>query len=417
MRKTINSWGNTSKKIITEKNTLENGEVYLTVGNQNSYGDASVPLNNYTYKNISKITNPKHFDTSKTLEDYMLQANTLLLGLPGKSNVTIGGAIASDVHGKDGLWGGSFINNIKEMNIILSNNQKVTCSRTKNSELFYTTAGGFGLTGSIISVELFKTIPQLPSTFTSKIIKGKSISNLLKNFTNNENEYSVAWIDLLSKSKKWVLDISKPLKNKSKKEENLIEEYSDLNFSFGFIGNNKLNLMKAINAIYFISKNQNKDIINSRKKVFYPLNFVTNTKNISSKREIVQVQFSIPIKNEFYLNEILELLIFNQTPLLCSLKRMGANETDLNLSFIQNGWVVAVDFPSRNFDNLAIRKFYKRLIELEGRIYLAKDSTLDENEFKSMYPEFHKWQKIVKKLDPNKIFQSELSDRLGLKNW
>ena len=114
---------------------------------------------------------------------------------------------------------------------------------------------------------------------------------------------------------------------------------------------------------------------------------------------------------------ILHKLINKQHPILCSVKRLSRNASDLNLSFVQDGWTFAVDFPFDNFSYKEIRKFYKSLIENEGKIYLAKDSTLIEEEFKNMYQNFPKWKEIVKEIDPKKKFQSNLSIRLGLKNW
>ena len=111
------------------------------------------------------------------------------------------------------------------------------------------------------------------------------------------------------------------------------------------------------------------------------------------------------------------MLIFNQNPILCSLKKLSENTNYQNLSFTQDGWTVAVDFSAKYFDHNSIRIFYKKLIEMGGKIYLAKDSTLKESEFKAMYSSFYQWREVVKKIDPNNLFQSELSYRLGLKKW
>ena len=141
------------------------------------------------------------------------------------------------------------------------------------------------------------------------------------------------------------------------------------------------------------------------------------TKNISKNRKIIQIQFSIPDKNKHSLDYLLNILINKQTPLLCSVKRLGIKKNESNLSFIQDGWTAAIDFPAFSFNHKEIRIFYKKLTELEGKVYLAKDSTLNKDEFMNMYPDYHSWSKIVRKIDPNNIFQSELSKRLGLKQW
>ena len=175
--------------------------------------------------------------------------------------------------------------------------------------------------------------------------------------------------------------------------------------------------MATVNYIYYFMKS-NKDLsFKSYDKVLFPLSAISDTRNLAKNRKIIQIQFSIPKEKEDKIEIILQKLIHKQHPILCSVKRLSKNESDLNLSFVQDGWTFAVDFPFYEFSNEEIRKFYKYLIENNGKIYLAKDSTLLEEEFKDMYQNFWTWQEIVKDLDPKKLFQSKLSKRLGLKNW
>ena len=175
--------------------------------------------------------------------------------------------------------------------------------------------------------------------------------------------------------------------------------------------------MKMINKIYFL-KNQfsNKNIVSSE-DMHYPLGAFSDTRNIAKNRKIIQIQFSIPHENRSNLEELINLLIYKQTPVLCSIKRLGKNNLLNNLSFYQNGWTLAVDFSLDTFDFQAINTFISKLIELEGKIYLAKDSILSESQFKKMYTNFQSFQKTLKKIDPDNIYQSEMSKRLGIKNW
>ena len=415
MKKNITSWGNINNKNIEFLDNVEKG--CLTFGNNNSYGDASIPLSNSSLKLDKNIKNKRFSNNFTTIEDYMFNRKKLLYGIPGKPNVTLGGAVAADVHGKDCGWAGSFIKNVKTINIRTAKNENILCSRNLNSEIFYSTIGGYGLTGSIVGVELFDNQEKFTDNFVTEIKNGHGIDNLLNNMTNNRNEYSVAWIDLLDCKNKWILETSKPcsVRKHNNQSENI--KNNELNFSFPFIGSNKFKIMNFINNMYYFSKKRNQSIIKNRRDVFYPLGFFSNTKNVSKSRKIIQVQFSLPEKNKTHMDKLLKTLINKQKPILCSLKKLSNNEVDYNFSFIQKGWTVAVDFPYFEFDNISIRKFYKDLIDLEGKIYLAKDSTLNENEFKSMYPNYKKWQKIVLSIDPDNIYQSEMSYRLGIKNW
>ncbi len=411
--KLISSWGNTSNKYIELSNTLKSPT--LTIGNNNSYGDVSIPLGNNSYV-PSPSTKSNYINPFSSIENLMYNNNITFFGVPGKSNVTIGGAIASDVHGKDGSWGGSFIKNIKSLKLVLANGDSIKCSREKNSEIFLTTVGGYGLTGSITGVELNSNLTRFSEKYNNYLKKGSGFESLFNNFTNENNEYSVGWIDLLNKERNWVFETSTPEKETVKNK--VIQSKNDFEpaLSLPFIGRNALQSMSYVNKIYYkIAKEGNS--VKDRKKVLYPLSFVSNTKNISKKRKIIQIQFSLPKKNEKHIDNLIDVLIYKQVPLLCSLKKLGNNETKLNLSFIQEGWTIAVDFSYINFNFESIRIFYKKLIELEGKIYLAKDSCLKSEEFREMYPNFASWSKIIRTIDPDNMFQSQMSKRLELKNW
>ena len=175
--------------------------------------------------------------------------------------------------------------------------------------------------------------------------------------------------------------------------------------------------MSFVNKAYYFKNKLFQNNIVDIQKALYPLGLLTDTRNVSKNRKIIQVQFSIPNNEQSNLEELINLLIYNQFPILCSIKKLNNSKYYNNLSFHQNGWTVAVDFPYENFDNKSIRYFYRKLIEHQGKIYLAKDSTLNVDEFREMYPKFKEWEKVLKKLDPNNIYQSELSSRLGLKKW
>tara|TARA_B100000902_G_scaffold399611_1_gene471348 strand:+ start:2844 stop:4082 length:1239 start_codon:yes stop_codon:yes gene_type:complete len=411
--KLINSWGNTSNKYIKLSNSLKSPT--LTIGNNNSYGDVSMPLGSNSYL-PSPSPKSNYLNPFSSIEDLMYKNTITFFGVPGKSNVTIGGAIASDVHGKDCSWGGSFIKNIKSLNLVLANGDSINCSREKNSEIFFTTIGGYGLTGSITGVELNNNLIRLTEKYCSNLKKGSGFESLLNNFTNEKNEYSVAWVDLLNKERNWVFETSAPKKEESKSKVIQTKDAFEPGLSLPFIGRNVLQSMSYVNKIYYKLAKEG-SAVKDRGKVLYPLSFVSNTKNISKKRKIIQIQFSLPKKNEKHIDDLIDVLIYKQVPLLCSLKKLSNNETELNLSFIQEGWTIAVDFSYINFNFESIRFFYKKLISLEGKIYLAKDSSLKSEEFREMYQNFHSWSKIIKKIDPNNMFQSQMSKRLELKNW
>ena len=177
-------WGELfNKKISMVESILDLEEPTVAIGNQNSYGDVILPYSNYGIEIPDSKNEDDSFITSKeTIENFIHRTNTLLYGVPGKGNVTIGGAIASDVHGKDNLWGGSFSKNINQITITLPSNEIITASETFNSDVFFATLGGYGLTGIITSASLKTNEIKYSSNFLTNYITGSGIENLISSF-------------------------------------------------------------------------------------------------------------------------------------------------------------------------------------------------------------------------------------------
>ena len=417
MIKKISSWGNLQNKKVKIIEDFGLNKGILSVGNNNSYGDAAIPMNPIVFDRRAKNLDTNFYDSKLLVDEYMIQTENILFGVPGRESVTLGGAVASDVHGKDGSWGSSFSRNIKSLHMLLPSGEEVVCSDSINQDLFFSTIGGFGLTGSILGVEFNKSDIPFFTHCVSNTVVGENINNLFKQFTNTKFNYQVAWVNLLSKDKKWVFTNSSVYSviNKNEIKSNIINE--EFNFSVPLVGLNYFKTLSLINNLYYLVNSKNNQNIHTRQETFYPLGKFSNTKNIATKRKIIQVQFSVPIEFESHVEQLLNLLINNQHPLLCSIKFLDNSEELYGLSFVQKGWAIAVDFPAKNFNYVSIRNFYSRLIEIGGKVYLAKDSTLNKNEFSKMFDNLETWRDVVKKIDPKNLFQSELSKRLGIKNW
>jgi decaprenylphospho-beta-D-ribofuranose 2-oxidase len=414
----VSSWGNNFQKNLEIVNKLNKKQQLLSFGNNNSYGDASIPQGEYQFDYKIDYEDSKFIDPKMTISSYMYKYKNTLTSIPGKSDVTLGGAVASDVHGKDSFYNGSFIRNVKSLKIFTSEGKLIECDRKNNLDLFYTTVGGYGLTGAIVGIELFQNNYLNNLLFETKVYTGSRIENLLRKFSKINTGYSVAWVDTLSKDMSWVLEVSHPTEIENNKVKNpndhFIKKFIST-ASLPFIGKNRFGIMSLVNKIYFYLKSKQKEYLKNFDDVVYPLNLFTDTRKVSKKQKIIQVQFSIPEKSQNSLSDLISLLIENQSPILCSFKRLGKNETNLNLSFIQQGWAVAVDFPFYEFDTVAIRKFIKVLVENNGKIYLAKDSIITADEFQKMYPNYSNWINITRKYDPNSIFKSSMSKRLNIK--
>lgn len=414
MKKNISSWGNTSSKDIHILDDIDdNKSTSLAIGNNNSYGDASISASNHAIKLKEDLDGL--FSVNQTIEEYLNRNKFGLYGIPGKRNVTLGGAVASDVHGKDNIWGGSFIKNIEELTLKTSSGLVFKTSREKNKEIFYSTIGGYGLTGVILDLKIARN-NLAPHKFLTEINIGEGIDNLLSNFTFEDKCYWVAWVDLSNKHYKWYSEKAKPYAKEELSPKKIIPE-TEFSFTIPFIGSNKFKSMELINKAYLHSKKIRRKRIKSAENIYYPLNKLGNTKNFAKNRKIIQIQFSIPIYNSDKIKKLLDLITIRNTVILCSVKRLTENESPHNLSFVQNGWTFALDFAYESFEYTNLREFYELITKYDGLVYLAKDSTLNQDEFKEMYKNYEEWKNVVKKIDPKNSFQSELSKRLGLKEW
>lgn len=407
VNRNISSWGKTSKKEVKVYNQIDDIEQILPIGNLNSYGDSCIPRGN----NVFEFGDKNLVNT--TILEYTNQNKKKLFGIPGKANVTLGGAIASDVHGKDNLWGGTFSKNIEQMSIQIDKDKIITTSRTENKELFYSTIGGLGLTGLIVDIQIINNLENLKEIATTIVEKGEGLASMFKNFEFEESCYWSCWLDLVGSKQKWISyktkekdQISKKIQNKS-----LFLEFNENKITFNL--SNKL-FLKNLNYFYYIF-NKEKVKTNSIYETLYPIKNFYDTRYLAGREGLIQIQFVIPVHKENEAEKLLSLLTQKNNPILCSVKRI--TDAEGILSFCKNGWTFALDFSKKSFNPSNLNAFYKKLIEVGGSIYLAKDSLLDEENFLHMYPQIKEWRKSVQYFDPKNKFQSSLSNRLGIKNW
>ena len=402
-------------------------------GNGRSYGDSSInKLNTIDMKNFNRFL---YFDESEGL--LVTEAGVLLKDVidtflprgwfpsvtPGTKYVTIGGMVAANVHGKNHRNSGSFGNYVHWIEIINIDGKIVRCSRNENSDLFFWTLGGMGLTGIILNVAFF-----LKSVKTAWIkettLVAKNISEAFRFFEDNLNSpYSVAWIDCYSKGKSLGRSLVMfgehakineiDFKNKSTPLKTHKKRKISIPFYFPPFILTKFNV-RIFNFFYFL----NGRIRRGNKLVewdtfFYPLDKISNWNKIYGKKGFAQFQCVIPLSNsEKAITELLNCISNSKSfSFLAVLKRFGT-ETSY-FSFPMEGYSLALDFPI-NSNNLLLMKVLDEItIKYGGRFYLAKDSRIKKNIFEksdNRISEFRKYRqnKIQKK------FSSIQSDRLNL---
>jgi len=341
---------------------------------------------------------------------------------PGTKFITAGGAVASDVHGKNHHSEGAFSNHVLSLEVYTPAFGVVRCSRDEKADLFWATCGGMGLTGVILKVK-FK-LKRIESAYIrQKQIKASNLSEVLDLFESHKSfTYSMAWIDCLKKGKHFGRSIliagehAKTSELKRIRPDKYLFPARKFELSMPFhLPSLVLNpySIKAFNALYY-AKNLRKTTENvvPYEGFFYPLDAILHWNRMYGRRGFLQYQCVIPLKTgKKGLTEILNKI--NQKGMgsfLAVLKQFGKQES--LIAFPMEGYTLALDFPIRN----GLFEFLDRLDEIVlghgGRLYLSKDSRMKPEVFLKGYPRVSEFLQIINQYNPNFTVKSDLSDRL-----
>ena len=336
--------------------------------------------------------------------------------LPGTKTVSVGGAIAADIHGKNHHIDGCFSNFVISFNLLLASGEVIQCSQVKNTELFRATCGGMGLTGVILSARI--QLEKVSSvTINQRSLVASDLDSCLDILdAHNESKYSVAWVDCLAS--KQSLGRSIVYLGEHGDDDNLqvrIRRSLSVPFSTPSFLLNKYT-MKAFNSSYFAIKGKNVD---SRPvaydSYFFPLDIIRNWNRLYGAKGFLQYQFVVPTEaGKAGLREVLtEVNSVGKGSFLAVLKRFGCANENL-LSFPIEGYTLALDFKYEQNLMPLLSKLDKIVLAYNGRIYLAKDARMDSATFKASFPKWEAFCELKRKIDPKSRFCSLQSNRLGI---
>ncbi|MBC8033068.1 MAG: FAD-binding oxidoreductase [Chitinophagaceae bacterium] len=342
---------------------------------------------------------------------------------PGTKFVTLGGAIANDIHGKAHHTDGSFVNCVISFTILTASGDILTASRTENSDLFWANFGGLGLLGIIVTAKI--RLRKIETTyFRQKSIKINNLTEMLEALEQYDHEfnYSVAWIDALAKGSKLgsgVLTLGNAAKLSElppelQKDPLKLHNTSKLSVPV-YLPDFSLNgvTVKVLNKAISIVQNSSKKFVHYE-KFFFPLDAINNWNRGYGKRGFIQYQFVIPVENgkENLIKILTSIGESGCIPFLNVFKKMGKGQGILSFPF--EGYTLAIDFPMTKQLPAFIRKLDQEVLKANGRIYLGKDAMLDSETFRLMYPQYKEWLAIKKKYDPENIFTSNIGRRIKL---
>jgi decaprenylphospho-beta-D-ribofuranose 2-oxidase len=348
---------------------------------------------------------------------------------PGTRLVTIGGAIASDVHGKNHHVAGSFANHVRELDIYLpAKDEVITVGPDADADLFWATAGGMGLTGVIVSAVVALTPIETGSVLVDTE-RCPDLDDVMARMAARDHEYkySVAWLDLLATGRNLGRSVLTrggfapldrlPAKHRARA----------LAFDPKPIGSvpvtapsgllNRLSIRAFNEAWYRKAPRARTGEIQSISQFFHPLDFVGNWNRLYGTRGLLQWQPYLPFGQEDVLRSIIETFANDRYPsFLTVLKRFGPGNPG-PLSFPAAGWTLNVDLAVPGHSGelaVLLDRLDEQVAEAGGRIYLAKDSRLRPETFRAMYPRLSEWEEVRDRADPDGVMQSDLSRRLGL---
>ena len=445
----------------------ERADSLIARGEGRSYGDAAqnengviVDLRGLSW--IGSIDHPSRTvavgagTTLAALLGPLAEQGLTLPVVPGTKHITVGGAIAADIHGKNHLCDGSFGHHVEAITLCTPEGETRELSRDQGAELFFATLGGMGLTGVIVEATIW--LRDLPShELWADIDRTEDLVGAIALVAEPEprHRYAIAWIDLLAANgplrarghlgRSVVLRSdyvgappASPRENKApraredRQKNELPRPPASHTHPAGRAPLRRrprlsvpqktpqhlLNpaLVCAFNELRWrrAPKRAREERV-SLEGHFFPLDALGDWNRLYGPRGLIQYQCLLPLGAQDALQRVVEIFLNERVPIyLAVLKRMGEGSGGL-LSFPREGLTLAMDMPAKaeRLDE-ALKRADRLVAEEGGCVYLAKDAKLAKESLEQMYPQLESFREIRRNLDPQEALQSDMARRLGL---
>lgn len=419
----LRSWGHfppvSANAFVAATDALLRGlpeGLWLPRGAGRSYGD--VPLISAgTLVTTSGLDHIEQFDASTgritvqagctlaQIHQQVMPQGWHLTVVPGTQFVTVGGAIANDIHGKNHHVSGTFGRYVVGFELVRSDAPPRWISADVDPDLFGATIGGLGLTGLITKAELQLT--RIPSTaITTRSIKTATLTETMEVLREADATwpYSVAWVDLQCAveacGRGHVLVGRHASSGAGYEPPTMVARHAWL----GVVGRPFLtpSFVQLGNAVkYSLQRSRQRDAVMSYRDFFHPLDGIARWNSVYDPRGFLQYQFVVPDEAGYStIVEILRVMERADLPVyLAVLKRFGSIASPGWLSFPQPGWTLAMDIPIRRGTEPAdLREHVDPIVEAQGgRLYPAKDAAMSAATFQRTYPA---WTRMAEIKDP-----------------
>lgn len=402
-------------------------------GAARSYGDAAQNAGGLVVdmtgrgriQRIDLLTGRARVEAGLTLDELLraiVPHGWFLPVTPGTRLITVGGAIAADIHGKNHLADGSIRRHLTGFTLLLADGSHRWVTPA-DGDVFAATLGGMGLTGLLLDAELelrpIATARMRTSTRTTADLDGT-----LAALSDSNATYRVASLDLMSRDRRLgraIVDTGEhaavdDLEPAGARDPLRYDPPQRLDVP-DVVPSGLLNRATArafTAALFARAPRTPRDRVVDIAPFFYPLDAVGHWNRAYGRRGFVQYQFAVPLGQEWALHRIAQRLATERCPtFVVVLKRLGPGGG--MLSFPIEGWTLAVDIPAGVAGLSALLdRCDDTVCEAGGRVYLAKDGRLRADRMSTMYPDLDMWREVRARLDPNGRWRSDLGRRLEL---
>lgn len=431
----VSSFDKSYKKIISTvapanlidiETCSSNSKKLITMGSNYSYAPAPLGSKSLSIKmlNFNKILN---FNIKKKeitvqagiklyeLLNFTLKFNLWIPQLPGYPFITIGGAVAANVHGKSSGFYGTIRNSIKELLIFHKEKGWINLSLYKNRDLFELTIGGLGLTGTIVSVTLklenFNYI-----NFLTKRYEVKNITetiNYLKQYRDTQDLYLYSWNDASNFNNfgRGFVFASKPI-DKSKKKKIFLEFKQNYKSTLPLWNRYSSTFFNTV--FYYFQKNRKTEYKENFKKTIFPFAEKERYFHFYGNKGFIESQLIIKFSliDDFFEEFIKYYKSFNPEIILFSFKNISGKQKYLR--FENEGICVTFDFTKKKKNIDFLKKIDELCVRFEIIPSIIKDSRIQKKIFDKCYQEADLFREKLLKFDKNRIYQSEISRRLKI---
>lgn len=416
------------------RRAMGQGDQTVARGNGRAYGDAAIGVRQTIA--MAHLNRMRAFDSrtgQATVEAGLLLSDLIATFLPrgffpyvvpGTSFITVGGAIAADVHGKNHHSEGGFGRYVEKLLLALPTGQTICASRDEHPDVFRATIGGMGLTGTILEATI-RLRPVETGWIRQRTIVADNLGEAIAALDGSERvTYSVAWIDCLARGARLgrsLIFLGEHAASDQLDQRRLANRFPLRRAPLAmpvdapsFMLNHWT--VAAFNELYFRAgaRKTAAPVIVPAHPYFFPLDALGNWNRIYGRRGFVQHQSVLPAENaEGTLADMLDRIARRGgSSFLAVLKKLG--EGNGALSFPMAGYTLALDFPIESGLFSFLDELDQLVVAAGGRLYLAKDARQSRATFEAGYPDLPAFRDVRRTIDPAGKIKSRLAARLGI---